>query len=235
MAVLASALLISSSIPTLRFYFGSDAQSQFVQVNMGTPVIETNDSVVLNVNVTNSAQTSLEGRVYVLATSHIDGSLVFANSTMTSLPSNITVPVTLDVQHLGACASYDLSVFVTTTFGSVVSSYSTVSVNIPCPFGDKTWTLGTLRTCPLGIYDCVNVTVTNNANISILGVIIGVLHNAEGQPIEVTSASVVLGAMQSVNAFPIVTVSGVYNVTLFAWNVDGIPISMSETVELNFT
>jgi hypothetical protein len=83
----------------------------------------------------------------------------------------------------------------------------------------------------VGINKAVQTSFTNTSNAPITAIVYGVVHNAAGQTVYYTTATITAAAGGSVTAYDIIAglPSGTYSVTIFAVSTSGTAISTTST------
>jgi len=122
-------------------------------------------------------------------------------------------------------ANEALAASLTLTVGSVPTTCNTTS----CMVASGTPTSGTQ-----GSYNGVSSSFTNNSNAPVTGFVYAVVHNALGQTVDISTATISASSGGSANAFNVLfgLAPGTYSVTLFVTSSAGTAISSTSTVSV---
>jgi hypothetical protein len=93
---------------------------------------------------------------------------------------------------------------------------------------------GTATLVNQGTFKAISVSYVNNSNQTQTAVVYAVVHNAQGQTVSISTATITPAAKATTTAFPVLfgLPSGTYSVTLFVTSTSGLAISTTSTVSV---
>jgi len=140
--------------------------------------------------------------------------------------SSVTYAVTISNLPAG---TWSLKVAAKTLAGTSGSTTATVTVLVAS--GTQTFTFpSTASYFLLGTYHTVAVPVVNTQAAAVTGVVFAVAHNAAGQTLEVSTATVNVAAGATQTAYVVLNLpSGTYTVNVFVWSTTGNSLSVAQT------
>jgi hypothetical protein len=216
----------------------SQTDTQLVFFGTSQTSVLTANSVLLAVNLTNVEPTPVNAVVQAVVRNAINNqSIEIENSSTTSLLPSAPTIVNTTIPDLMLCTNYSLSVEVTTPADAVLAPIRTI-FTFPCEIYSHALNLGVnlnvLQDC-LG--PCVNTTLTNTLDEPVDAIVVAIYHSQAGQTVCACFSSITLnaGATKSAYVTGIGTTGGLYNVTVFAWDTNGVPLSGKENIQVNYT
>jgi hypothetical protein len=231
--VLASPSLIQS-LPGSSHY--SQTDSQLVFFGTSKLSILSGNSVLLAVNLTNVNPAPINTIVETIVENAANNQTVgIQNSSDVQLAPSIPTVVNVTVVDLSLCTNYSFTTEVLSISGAALAPKRTTFV-FPCEVYSHALNVAVNLNVVQGCFEpCVNATVTNTLNESITAVIFANYHSGSGETICVCSSSVVIsaGSTKSIYIATTSAASGSYNVTVFVWDVGGVPISGKNSVVVN--
>jgi len=160
-----------------------------------------------------------------------NGTLVPSSSVTVTGTNNPGSSVTYQVSISNlATGTWSLKVAARTLAGSLGSTTATVTVTAVTSQTAFTFP-STASSCTLGTYNAVCVSVMNTQSAAITGVVFAVVHNAQGQTVQVATSTVSsLAAGSSTTAYVVLSVpAGTYTVNVFVWSSTGASISTEQS------
>jgi hypothetical protein len=111
-----------------------------------------------------------------------------------------------------------------------VGSVSPTSCNTTSCIGAT----GASSVTQIGQNKAIQTTYTNNSNAPVTAIVYAVVHNALGQTVSYTTATITMNAGASATAYDVLfgLAPGTYSVTIFATSTSGTAISTSSTVSV---
>jgi len=140
-----------------------------------------------------------------------------------TVPNVATGAYSIQLQQIGNNMNAALATPPTLTVGSVSTSCNTTG----CMTAN-----GSSVEIKLGPNNAVQTSFTNNSNAPVTGIVYAVVHNAAGQTVYYTTATITANAGASATAYDVLfgLPSGTYSVSVFVTSTSGIAISTSSTV-----
>ena len=228
--VLASPIILQS-VP--RNYYVSSTQLLFygtTQLN-----VLNQNTVLLTLNATDVEPTAISAIAQAVIENTVNNQTVAVeNSSVVMFEPSAPTIVNMTVTGLDLCTNYSIAVGFQTLSGAILTPVHTF-YEFPCEVYSTALTLDSAINPWQSCGACVNATLTNDLNVSLTAVVFAIYHIPSGETISVSTSTVVFGADQNGSAFfsGIGVSLGDYNVTLFAWDSGGVPVSNSSIVAVS--
>lgn len=241
-AIFTLALLVAASPSILqnapgKYYAKADSELVFIGATQAS--VLSGSSLMLDVNLTNVNPTSVSVIVQAVMANEVNNETIENqnSSAMTLLPSVPTV-INMTITDLTLCTNYSISINVnSSSTGAILAAPPTIYV-FPCLAYDEALTLDAapslVSLCPYNV--CVNATFTNTLRIPVSGIAFAVFKTSVGQTAYLGMGTVQIapGNTSSLTLIAPGLGSGVYNVTVFAWDTSGVPVSQKYSAQLSF-
>jgi hypothetical protein len=160
-----------------------------------------------------------------------NGTAIAATSIAVSGTNNPGYSANYSVSISGlAAGTWSLKVSAATLAGLSASTTATITVT-QITNNTSVFTFPSSATsCTLGSYNAVCVQATNSQAAAVTGVVFAVVHNSQGQTIQVGTATINVAAGASTTAYVVLSVpSGTYSVNVFVWSTSGASISAEQS------
>jgi hypothetical protein len=178
-------------------------------------------------NIIFNPQTSASGVISGTVVGAILSNSVGAGSATITVPSIAAGTYSVELQAVGKTTTDAIAVAPTLTVGSVSTSCN--STTCTAASGATQTTVGT--------NNGITSTWTNNSNAPVTEYVYAVVHNALGQTVDISTATISVSAGGSSTAFNVLfgLPPGTYSVTLFATSESGVAISASTPVSVTIS
>jgi hypothetical protein len=212
--------------------------SQLIFFGPSQTIVMNGTGVLLNLNLTDIEPQAVGATAQATFENVVNNETVaIFNSSVFALPPSVPTIVNMSISGLTLCTNYSIAVEIFSTSGAVLAPVRQM-YSFPCQAYSQAYSLAAPVTAvQLGDFEVANATFTNSLSIPLTGVVIGVYLNQIGQTVSVDTATVTIPPGETASAY--VTANGIshgaYNVTLFAVDSSGTPISTANLTTLTFS